>query len=281
MAILAILSETANRLSERWTPTLELGARGCQFREQGPTANGTMGSVNRRRRTERRQGGLLAVVAAHKFRGPWLRSTSCQEPAEPPASMYVCHRPCGIWPSVVARRISIVSLFVSMSPMRHPIARCVGPSRRSPPLASTLNISGASDCWLAASASNSASAAPPSPSSTNGPGASNSDGAGSRSGCIGLLTAVPSPLGAAPDRAAAWPSAHSPVVLRAPRERRRATARDMKRYFRNSFPPWNFLCRKLRNRASLNYTKAPPAWLGGGIVRSDANPHPGPLPLGR
>ena len=29
------------------------------------------------------------------------------------------------------------------------------------------------------------------------------------------------------------------------------------------------------------YTKAPPAWLGGGIARSDTNPHPGPLPLGR
>ena len=63
--------------------------------------------------------------------------------------------------------------------------------------------------------------------------------------------------------------------------RARVTADDMKRAFRNNFSPWNFLWGKLRDRAQLNYTKAPPAWLGGRIARSDANPYPGPPPLGR
>ena len=53
--------------------------------------------------------------------------------------------------------------------------------------------------------------------------------------------------------------------------------------------PWfrrNFIsrCPKLQqNQTGLpNHNPKPtPAWLGGGIARSDANPHPGPLPLGR
>ena len=99
------------------------------------------------------------------------------------------------------------------------------------------------------------------------------------------------------------------------------TAQETKRIFRNNLVPWNFLWGKLRHRAQLNYTKAPPAWLGGppstarpfdgrpvfwcwwalansarrgrgcdrihysawlggGIARSDANPHPGAPPHG-
>ena len=35
----------------------------------------------------------------------------------------------------------------------------------------------------------------------------------------------------------------------------------------------NFFLGELRNRAQFNYTKAPPAWLGGGIARSGAKTH--------
>ena len=57
------------------------------------------------------------------------------------------------------------------------------------------------------------------------------------------------------------------------------TAQKTKRFFLGNFPSWDFSWGELRNRAKPNYTKAPPAWLGGGIARSDANPHPVPLPL--
>ena len=53
------------------------------------------------------------------------------------------------------------------------------------------------------------------------------------------------------------------------------------RFFGNNFRSALLTCRRLRISLCLIHTKPPPARFGVGIAWSDANPHPGPLPLGR
>ena len=95
-----------------------------------------------------------------------------------------------------------------------------------------------------------------------------------------------------------WPCAfhatHAPVSLFPCSPHHRAPGMEAESTSGGSTPPpavgpWcrrNFIsrCPKLQqNQTGLpNHNPKPtPAWLGGGIARSDANPHPGPLPLGR
>ena len=51
--------------------------------------------------------------------------------------------------------------------------------------------------------------------------------------------------------------------------------------FRRNFIPGRPNFAKKQTGLPNHNPKPTPAWLGGGIARSDANPHPGPLSLGR
>ena len=82
-------------------------------------------------------------------------------------------------------------------------------------------------------------------------------------------------------RSARWRA--RPTVFLAPGSlaRRKLTPPPVGPWFRRNFISRCPILRQNQTGLPSHNPKPTPAWLGGGIARSDANPHPGPLSLGR